>query len=70
MDDTSHMPLRIVYVSIQSIESTTFCEPAETVCRDNGWDLDLFCANSTDIDSDPLLYHELVHRTRSASLLL
>lgn len=64
------MPLRIVYVSIQSIESTTFCEPAETVCRDNGWDLDLFCANSTDIDSDPLLYHELACRSREADLVL
>ena len=64
------MPLRIVYVTIQSVDASSFRAPAEEVCRENGWDLDLFCANDSDIDEDPLLYHELVLRTRVADLVL
>lgn len=64
------MPLRIVYVTIQSAECTTFREPAESVCKENGWDLDLFCANDGDIDADPLLYHELVLKSKAADLIM
>ena len=58
------MPLRIVYVTIQSVDSSTFRAPAEEVCRENGWDLDLFCANDSEIDEDPLTYHELVLKSK------
>ncbi len=64
------MSMRIVYVSIQSTESTTFRKPVEDVCREMGWDLDLFCANNGDIDDDPLTYHELVRRSQVADLVL
>ncbi len=64
------MPLRIVYVTIQSVDSSTFRAPAEEVCRENGWDLDLFCANDGEIDGDPLTYHELVKRSKEADLVL
>lgn len=64
------MPLRIVYVTIQSVEASTFREPAEKVCKEKGWDLDLFCANGSDIDDDPLLYHELILRSKAADLVL
>ena len=64
------MTLRIVYVTIQNVDAASMRAPAEEVCREFGWDLDLFCANSTDIDDDPLLYHELVLRSRTADLVL
>lgn len=64
------MPLRIVYVTIQSVDSSTFRAPAEEVCRENGWDLDLFCANDGEIDEDPLTYHELVLRSKEADLVM
>ena len=64
------MPLRIVYVTIQSVDSSTFRAPAEEVCRENGWDLDLFCANDSEIDEDPLTYHELVLRSKEADLVM
>ncbi len=64
------MPLRIVYVTIQSVDASSFRAPAEDVCRENNWELDLFCANDSDIDDDPLLYHELVLRTKAADLVL
>ena len=70
LDYTSDMPLRIVYVTIQSVDSSTFRAPAEDVCRRNGWDLDLFCANDGEIDGDPLLYHELVLKSKAADLIL
>mgnify|MGYP000003589035 CR=1 FL=1 len=64
------MPLRIVYVTIQSVDSSTFRAPAEEVCRENGWDLDLFCANDSEIDEDPLTYHELVLKSKEADLVM
>ena len=64
------MPLRIVYVTVQSVDASLFREPAEEVCRENDWDLDLFCANDSDIDENPLLYHELALRTKTADLVL
>ena len=64
------MPIRIVYVTIQSVDASLFREPAEEVCGENGWDLDLFCANDSDIDEEPLLYHELTLRTKTADLVL
>lgn len=64
------MPLRIVYVTIQSVDSSSFRAPAEEVCEQNGWTLDLFCANDGEIDEDPLTYHELVLRSREADLVM
>ncbi len=64
------MTLRIVHVSVQSVEASTFRAPAEEVCREMGWDLDLLCANGDDVDDDPLLYHELVLRSKAADLVL
>lgn len=64
------MHMRIVYVTIQSVDAGSFRGPAEEVCRENGWDLDLLCANDSDVDADPLLYHELVLRSRAADLVL
>ena len=64
------MPLRIVYVTIQSVDSSSFRTPAEEICMENGWDLDLFCANDNEVDEDPLTYHELVLRSREADLVM
>ncbi len=64
------MSLRIVYVTIQSVDASSMRAPAEEICREKGWDLDFFGANDRDIDSDPLLYQDLVARTRRADLVL
>ncbi|MDO5852560.1 MAG: cobaltochelatase subunit CobN [Thermoplasmata archaeon] len=64
------MLMRIVHVTIQSVEASLFRGPAEEVCRENGWDLELFCANNGDIDDDPLVYRELVERSKEADLVL
>lgn len=62
--------MRIVYVTIQSVDSSTFRQPAESICRENGWDLELFCVNDTEIDDDPLVYEALVEATEKADLVL
>lgn len=71
MDDSSNgVNLKIVYISIQSTDAGSMRAPAEDECRENGWDLDILCANDADIDSDPLLYHDVVGRCRVADLVL
>ncbi len=64
------MMMRIVYVTIQSIDPSTMKGPVEEICRDKGWDVDFFGATDRDIDSDPLLYQDLVARSRRADLIL
>ena len=64
------MMMRIVYVTIQSIDPSTMKGPVEEICRDEGWDVDFFGATDRDIDSDPLLYQDLVARSRRADLIL
>ena len=64
------MMMRIVYVTIQSIDPSTMKGPVEEICRDKGWDVDFFGATDRDIDSDPLLYQDLVARSRRADRIL
>ena len=64
------MIMRIVYVTIQSIDPSTMKGPVEEICRDKGWDVDFFGATDRDIDSDPLLYQDLVAKSRRADLIL
>ena len=64
------MMMRIVYVTIQSIDPSTMKGPVEEICKDKGWDVDFFGATDRDIDSDPLLYQDLVARSRRADLIL
>lgn len=71
MDNTSNgVILKIVYVTIQSTDASSMREPVEAVCMEMGWDLELFCANDTEVDADPLTYHELVRRAKVADLVL
>lgn len=63
-------PLRIVYISIQSTDASSMRGPAEDVCRENGWKVDILCANDIDIDGDALTYHDVEHRCRVADLVL
>ena len=62
--------MRIIYISVQSSDSGTLETPAREICSEKGWELDLFHANSDAIDDDPLLYSELVRRTKVADLVL
>lgn len=71
MDNTSNgVILKIVYVSVQSTDASSMRAPVEEVCSQNGWELEMFCANDSDVDADPLTYHELVRRVLSADLVL
>ena len=62
--------LRIVYISIQSADSSTMKVAADTFRETTGIDVDLFHANAEAIDEDPLLYHDLVLRSKTADLVL
>ena len=63
-------PLKIVYISVQTADSGTMKVAADTFTEETGIEVDLFHANSESIDDDPLLYHELVLRSKVADLIL
>ena len=63
-------PLRIVYISVQSADSSTMKLACDTYHERTGRDVEIFHANSEAIDDDPLLYHELVLRSKAADLVL
>ncbi len=62
--------MKIVYVSIQSTDASSMRAPLEKLASETGWRIDLYCANASDIDSDPLIYHELCLRSKEADLVL
>ena len=62
--------MKILYISVQSADAKNMQNPVKQVCIEKGYDCDLFCANADEIDDDPLLYHDLVRRTKTADLVL
>ena len=64
------MKMKMVYLSIQSTDAGVVRPSSEDVAKENGWDLDFFGVNSSDVDQDPLLYNELVRKTKAADFVL
>ena len=64
------MRMDIIYISIQSTDAASMKGPVESLCDEMGWDVRITCANDADIDADPLLYHDLAGRVRTADLVL
>ena len=62
--------LRIVYISVQSVDARTMEAPVREACADLGAECDLFCVNADDVDDDPFVYHDLVARAKAADLVL
>lgn len=62
--------MRIVYISVQSMDAKNMEAPVRAIADEMGWDLDIHCYNADDIDDDPLIYHELVRQTNIADLIL
>ncbi|MDD7423711.1 MAG: cobaltochelatase subunit CobN [Candidatus Methanomethylophilaceae archaeon] len=62
--------MRIVYISVQSTDARNMEPAVQAIAEENGWEIDMFCVNANDVDEDPILYHELVARTRIADLVL
>lgn len=63
-------PLRVVYISIQSSDSSTFRTGADLYEERTGNPVDLFHVNGEAVDDDPLVYHELVLRSKEADLII
>ncbi len=62
--------LRVVYVSVQSADSSVFKAGADLFTQQSGVEVELFHANSEAIDEDPLLYHDLILKSKTADLIL
>ncbi len=62
--------LKIINLSVQSSDARTIEKAINEFRDETGCDIDLFFANADAIDEDPLLYHELVERTKDADLVL
>ena len=62
--------MRIVYISVQSTDARNMEPAVQAIAEENGWEIDMFCVNANDVDEDPILYHELVARTKIADLVL
>ena len=63
-------PLKVVYISVQSADSSTMRAAVDTFTERTGVDVDIFHANGENIDDDPLLYHELTLKSKAADLIL
>ena len=62
--------MRIVYISVQSMDARNMEAPVRAVADENGWDLEIHCYNADEVDNDPLVYHEMVRQTNIADLIL
>lgn len=62
--------LKVVYISIQSSDSSTFKVGAEIYQERTGNTIDLFHVNGEVVDDDPFVYHELVQRSKVADLIV
>lgn len=62
------MPMRIVYVAIQSADPSTMAEPLERL-RAAGIETEFYGINSDDADDDVLVYQELARRTEAADFV-
>ena len=62
--------MKIVYVSVQSMDARNMEKPVMEIAREEGWDIDMYCINGDEVDEDPLVYHELVRRTSVADLVI
>ena len=62
--------MKIVYISVQSMDARNMETPVRSIRASEGWDVDLYCVNADEVDDDPLVYHELVRRTSAADLVM
>ena len=62
--------LKVVYISIQSSDSSTFKVGADLYEERTGNTVDLFHVNGEVVDDDPLVYHDLVLRSKAADLVI
>lgn len=70
-----HHPIRavtmkIVNLSIQTVDSKIMIEPAKAIAYEHGFSLELHCYNEFDVDEDILLYNELVKNTKDADMVI
>lgn len=62
--------MKMVYLSIQSADAHNMEEPVRQAAEEHGVKIDLYCINASDVDADPVVYHELVRHTKDADLVL
>ena len=62
--------LKVVYISIQSSDSSTFKTGVDLYQERTGNSVDLFHVNGEAVDDDPLVYHDLVLRSKEADLII
>ena len=62
--------LKVVYISIQSSDSSTFKVGADIYTERTGNTIDLYHVNGEVVDDDPFVYHELVLRSKAADLIV
>lgn len=62
--------MKIVSLSIQTTDAKIMLQPAKDLEMKEGLNIDLYCFNEFEADEDPLIYQELVKRTKDADLVL
>ena len=60
---------RMVFISVLENEPKQLKKVAESFGQENGVDVDFFGIYGEDADEDPLVYHELVQRTKQADFI-
>lgn len=71
LDYTSNSKfMKVVYISVQSSDAHSMEMPVREISSEHGWAIDLFCVNGEDADDDPMIYHEMVRRSKVADLVL
>ena len=63
-------PLRLIYISIQSSDSSTMKVATDAYSEANGVEIDLLHLNGEQIDEDPMVYHDLVLKSKAADMII
>ncbi|MBE6527643.1 MAG: cobaltochelatase subunit CobN [Thermoplasmata archaeon] len=63
-------PLKVVYISVQSADSSTIKAGIDLFSEATGIQVELYHRNGEQVDDDPLTYHELTLRVKEADLVL
>ncbi|NCA73753.1 MAG: cobaltochelatase subunit CobN [Gammaproteobacteria bacterium] len=62
--------MKVVYISVQSSDAHNMVGAVREISLEKKWDVELYCVNGEDADDDPMIYQELVRKSKVADLVL
>lgn len=64
------MHMKIVNISVQSVDAKVMAESAKILAEKEGLEIDVFCANSEHLDNDAMVYQSLLRATEDADMVV